>query len=106
MRLAVMHNLWFYNTLMERIREALEPGDLCEAFRRSTAKSWGSGIRCKKQGGPYRRQARRPPVFSYNLIEKTNKNIFDKQRSSLIRYRSETEEEGAGDEAGLDWCGP
>ena len=26
MRLAVMHNLWFYNTLMERIREALDSG--------------------------------------------------------------------------------
>ena len=23
MRLAVMHNLWFYNTLMERIRDAV-----------------------------------------------------------------------------------
>lgn len=32
MRLAVMHNLWFYNTLMERIREALDSGDY-EAFR-------------------------------------------------------------------------
>ena len=26
MRLAVMHNLYFYNTLMERIREALDEG--------------------------------------------------------------------------------
>ena len=26
LRLAVMHNLWFYNTLMERIREALDQG--------------------------------------------------------------------------------
>lgn len=26
MRLAVMHNLWFYNTLMERIREELDKG--------------------------------------------------------------------------------
>ena len=26
MRLAVMHNLWFYNTLMERIRDALDQG--------------------------------------------------------------------------------
>ena len=32
MRLAVMHNLWFYNTLMERIREALDSGDY-DAFR-------------------------------------------------------------------------
>lgn len=32
MRLAVMHNLWFYNTLMERIREALDAGDYA-AFR-------------------------------------------------------------------------
>ena len=32
MRLAVMHNLWFYNTLMERIREALDNGDY-DAFR-------------------------------------------------------------------------
>ncbi len=26
MRLAVMHNLYFYNTLMEQIREAIEEG--------------------------------------------------------------------------------
>ena len=32
MRLAVMHNLWFYNTLMERIREALDAGEY-DAFR-------------------------------------------------------------------------
>jgi queuine tRNA-ribosyltransferase len=32
MRLAVMHNLYFYNTLMERIREALD-NDTFEAFR-------------------------------------------------------------------------
>ena len=30
MRLAVMHNLWFYNTLMERIREALDEGRFAE----------------------------------------------------------------------------
>ena len=32
MRLAVMHNLWFYNTLMERIRYALDAGEFA-AFR-------------------------------------------------------------------------
>lgn len=32
MRLAVMHNLYFYNTLMERIRESLD-NDTFEAFR-------------------------------------------------------------------------
>ena len=32
MRLAVMHNLWFYNTLMERIRDALDAGQY-DAFR-------------------------------------------------------------------------
>lgn len=30
MRLAVMHNLYFYNTLMERIREALDNGTFKE----------------------------------------------------------------------------
>ncbi len=30
MRLAVMHNLWFYNTLMEKIREALDQGRFAE----------------------------------------------------------------------------
>ncbi len=34
MRLAVMHNLYFYNTLMERIRDALESGTF-EEFRRT-----------------------------------------------------------------------
>lgn len=32
MRLAVMHNLWFYNTLMERIRAAIDAGEY-DAFR-------------------------------------------------------------------------
>ncbi len=32
MRLAVLHNLWFYNTLMERIRDALDAGEY-DAFR-------------------------------------------------------------------------
>ena len=32
MRLAVMHNLWFYNTLMEHIRDALDAGEY-EVFR-------------------------------------------------------------------------
>lgn len=32
MRLAVMHNLYFYNTLMERIREALDE-ERFDAFR-------------------------------------------------------------------------
>lgn len=32
MRLAVMHNLWFYNTLMEKIRTALDAGEY-DAFR-------------------------------------------------------------------------
>jgi queuine tRNA-ribosyltransferase len=31
-RLAVMHNLYFYNKLMERIREALDTGTF-QAFR-------------------------------------------------------------------------
>ena len=34
MRLAVMHNLYFYNTLMERIRDALDSGTF-EEFRRT-----------------------------------------------------------------------
>ncbi|MBR4090962.1 MAG: tRNA-guanine transglycosylase, partial [Mogibacterium sp.] len=33
MRLAVMHNLYFYNKLMEKIREALDAGTF-EQFRR------------------------------------------------------------------------
>ena len=32
MRLAVMHNLWFYNTLMERIREHLDSGTFTEFY--------------------------------------------------------------------------
>ena len=33
MRLAVMHNLYFYNRLTQRIREALDAGEF-DAFRR------------------------------------------------------------------------
>ena len=32
MRLAVLHNLYFYNRLMERIREALDAGEF-QQFR-------------------------------------------------------------------------
>ena len=35
MRLAVMHNLYFYNTLMERIRENLDNGTYDEFYRRN-----------------------------------------------------------------------
>ncbi len=37
MRLAVMHNLYFYNTLMERIREALENGEFEEFYRKNVS---------------------------------------------------------------------
>ena len=40
MRLAVMHNLWFYNTLMERIREALDQGTY-GAFREEYSEKLG-----------------------------------------------------------------
>ena len=30
MRLCVMHNLWFYNTLMKKIRQSLEDGTFIE----------------------------------------------------------------------------
>ncbi len=40
MRLAVMHNLWFYNTLMERIREALDQGAY-GAFREEYSEKLG-----------------------------------------------------------------
>jgi len=44
MRLAVMHNLWFYNTLMERIREALDAGEYA-AFRAEYSNRLGE--RCR-----------------------------------------------------------
>lgn len=37
MRLAVMHNLYFYNTLMERIRDALYNGEFEGFYRKSTS---------------------------------------------------------------------
>ena len=40
MRLAVMHNLWFYNTLMERSREALDQGAY-GAFREEYSEKLG-----------------------------------------------------------------
>ena len=43
MRLAVMHNLWFYNTLMERIRGALDAGDY-EAFRAEYSRKLGERV--------------------------------------------------------------
>ena len=43
MRLAVMHNLWFYNTLMERIREALDAGEYND-FRETYSRRLGEKI--------------------------------------------------------------
>ncbi|MFV0401896.1 MAG: tRNA guanosine(34) transglycosylase Tgt [Oscillospiraceae bacterium] len=42
-RLLVAHNLWFYNTLMERIREALEAGSFV-AFREQMVPILGSHV--------------------------------------------------------------
>ena len=44
MRLAAMHNLWFYNTLMERIRDALDAGEYA-AFRAEYSERLGE--RCR-----------------------------------------------------------
>lgn len=43
MRLAVMHNLWFYNTLMERIRDAIDAGEY-DAFRAEYSRKLGERI--------------------------------------------------------------
>ena len=43
MRLAVMHNLYFYNKLMERIREALDNGYFA-AFRNEYSEKLGRRI--------------------------------------------------------------
>jgi len=43
MRLAVMHNLWFYNTLMERIRDALDAGEY-GAFRAEYSRKLGERV--------------------------------------------------------------
>ena len=43
MRLAVMHNLWFYNTLMEEIRLALDVGRF-ESFYREHVPILGKRI--------------------------------------------------------------
>ena len=43
MRLAVMHNLWFYNTLMERIRDALNAGEY-GAFREEYTRRLGEKL--------------------------------------------------------------
>ena len=45
MRLAVMHNLYFYNTLMERIRENLDNGTY-EAFYRENREKLDTRIKC------------------------------------------------------------
>ena len=42
-RLCVMHNLWFYNTLMEDIRKALDEGRFAE-FKREAVERIGKRI--------------------------------------------------------------
>lgn len=43
MRLAVIHNLWFYNTLMEKIRDALDHGEY-ELFRQEYSRKLGERV--------------------------------------------------------------
>ena len=43
MRLCVLHNLYFYNTLMERIREALDEGRF-EQFYKDNVEILGSRV--------------------------------------------------------------
>ena len=43
MRLSVMHNLYFYNKLMEKIRDALDEGSF-EAFRQENSAKLGRRI--------------------------------------------------------------
>ena len=40
MRLCVLHNLYFYNKLMEEIREAID-NDCFAEFKANKLKSWG-----------------------------------------------------------------
>ena len=41
MRLCVLHNLWFYNTMMEEIREALDQG-IFQAYKRDKLEKMAS----------------------------------------------------------------
>jgi queuine tRNA-ribosyltransferase len=43
MRLAVLHNLFFYNTLMARIRDAIDNGEF-DALRQNVAKSYEQSV--------------------------------------------------------------
>ena len=42
MRLCVLHNLWFYNTMMEEIREALDQG-VFQAYKKDKLEKMASG---------------------------------------------------------------
>ena len=42
MRLCVLHNLWFYNTMMEEIRQALDEGRY-EEYKKQKLESMAAG---------------------------------------------------------------
>lgn len=44
MRLCVLHNLFFYNTMMEEIRNALDEGNFAAYKKQKLAGMQGSGI--------------------------------------------------------------
>ena len=44
MRLCVLHNLYFYNTMMEEIRDALDRGEFA-AYKEQKLESMESGIK-------------------------------------------------------------
>ena len=50
LRLAVLHNLYFYNELMVKIRAALDEGTFAD-FRPGTAERWKSGRKPAFSGG-------------------------------------------------------
>ena len=49
LRLAVLHNLWFYNELMAKIRTAIGGGDLRRPSGPGTAGNWSSGPEQRKK---------------------------------------------------------
>ena len=49
MRLCVQHNLWFYNTMMEEIRDSLDAGNFSEYKKRKLA-GIEEGERSRKTG--------------------------------------------------------
>ena len=62
MRLCVLHNLYFYNTMMEEIRDAIDAGNY-QNYKAEKLYAWNMGSKKK-----FTRAIRKTPVLGFSVV--------------------------------------